>query len=131
MVACEITKIRKIRKLYLVGSATCKEEISSFLAALRPLVNIAPIDWLQFSAGKIPTDLAQMFTSIDASFVRAMCAAVFHWEGIGLTPVHVVRIHGRHDLIIPPPGAVDLLIDGGHLISMSHARECTEFIRGG
>src|ERR1700746_3828458 len=33
MVACEITKIRQIPVLYLVGSAMRKEEVSGFLAA--------------------------------------------------------------------------------------------------
>src|SRR6266704_3095040 len=66
MVACEITKIRKISHLYLLGSAVRKEEISTLLAVLHPLAQVAPIDWLRISAGKIPTELAQMFTSIES-----------------------------------------------------------------
>jgi len=128
MVACEITKIRKISHLYLIGSAVRKEEISTLLAVLHPLAQVAPIDWLRISAGKIPTELAQMFTSIEPSFVRAMCSAIFKWEGLGPSTTKVLRLHGRHDFVIPPPKAVDLLVDGGHLISMTHAAECTEFI---
>jgi hypothetical protein len=128
MVACEITKIRRISCLYLIGSAVRKEEISTLLAVLHPLAQVAPIDWIKVSAGKIPTELAQMFTNVEPSFVRAMCAAIFKWEGLGLSATKLFRLHGKQDFVIPPPKNVDLLIDGGHLISMTHAAECTEFI---
>ena len=32
--------------------------------------------------------------------------------------------------VIPPPAHVDLLLNGGHLISMTHARECVDFVAG-
>ncbi len=128
MVACEITKIRQIHRLYLIGSAIRKEEINSILTLLHPLAQITPIDWLRISAGKIPTELAQMFFNSDPLFIRAMCAAIFKWEGLTPNTTKIFRLHGKHDLIIPPPKTVDLLIDGGHLISMTHAAECAEFI---
>jgi len=129
MIACEITKIRAIPTLYLIGSATSKDEVSRVLAALHPLAQVAPIDWLRLSAGSIPVELAQMFTGIEASFIRAMCLAVFQWDGLGATESRVVRIHGKHDLVIPAPKGVDLLLDGGHLISISHASQCSAFVR--
>ena len=129
MVACEITKIRKISTLYLVGSATDKEEISNLLAFLHPLIKIAPIDWLRFLASKIPHELTQMFSGAETSFIRTMCFAIFQWEGLDIKTTRIYRIHGKHDLIIPPPNKVDLLLNGGHLISMSHAIQCVEFIQ--
>jgi pimeloyl-ACP methyl ester carboxylesterase len=129
MVACEIAKIRNLQGLFLVGSATNKSEVSRLLAFLHPLASVAPIDWLRYSAGKIPLELAQMFSGVETSFVRSMCAAVFQWSGLGSVPVRCMRIHGRHDLIIPPPAQADLLLDGGHLISVTHPKECVEFIR--
>jgi pimeloyl-ACP methyl ester carboxylesterase len=129
MVACEITKLRQISKLFLVGSAVKKEEISSLLAALRPLATVAPIDWIKLSAKRAPMELIQMFSGIETAFVRAMCEAVFAWDGLGESEVPLVRLHGNRDLVIPPPPQVDLLLNGGHLISMSHARECAAFVR--
>jgi pimeloyl-ACP methyl ester carboxylesterase len=129
MVACEITKIRKISRLYLIGSAVRKEEISTLLAVLHPLAKIAPIDWLRISAGKVPLGLAQMFANAEPSFIRAMSAAIFKWEGLGPSSTKLYRIHGRHDFVIPPPLAADFLIGGGHLISVTHAAECVEFIQ--
>ena len=129
MVACEITKLRKIPSLYLIGSAIRKEEVSGLLAALHPLARVAPIDWVRLSAGKIPAEFAQMFAGIEASFVRAMCAAAFKWEGLGVSKTRVFRLHGRFDLVIPPPPKADLLVNGGHLISISHAEQCVGFIK--
>ncbi len=128
MVACEVTKIRRIPVLVLVGSARRKDEVSGLLTSLHPLARIAPVDWLRFSAGKIPSEFAQMFAGIEASFVRAMCTAIFEWEGLGPSPTRILRIHGRRDLVIPPPEQVDLLLDAGHLVSMTHAEECAEFV---
>jgi hypothetical protein len=129
MVACEITKIRRVPVLFLVGSAKRKEEVSGLLAALHPLARIAPLEWARFLAGASPLVSAQMYAGSEASFVRAMCAAVFEWEGLGPSETRVYRIHGKHDLVIPPPDEVDLLLDGGHVVSITHAAECAEFVK--
>lgn len=129
IVACEIAKIRKLEALVLVGSATDPSEINQLLALLHPLAEIAPINWIRFSAGKIPTDLTQMFSNVDAAFIRNMCAAIFRWQGLRDAKVPLHRIHGRKDLVIPPPCHADLLLDGGHLISMTHASECSAFLK--
>jgi pimeloyl-ACP methyl ester carboxylesterase len=128
MVACEITKLVKIRSLFLVASAANKAEVSGVLSALHPLANVAPLEVIQRLAGKVPNELAAMFQQSDPDFVRAMCRAVFAWDGLGATATPCFRIHGRQDLVIPPPPKVDLLLEGGHLISMTHAKQCAECI---
>lgn len=129
IVACEIAKIRHLRALVLIGSAVSKDEVHPLLALLHPLAGIAPLEWLKFSAGKLPAELPQMFAGVDAAFIRNMCAAIFRWDGLGPAPVACHRVHGRRDRVIPPPAAVDLLLDGGHLISMTHAEACAVFVR--
>jgi pimeloyl-ACP methyl ester carboxylesterase len=129
MVACEIAKIRRLEGLYLVGSATRREEVNRWLAAIRPLANLAPIEWIRMTAGRMPSDLARMFSEAEPSFVRRMCQAIFDWEGCDANSVQCVRIHGRHDLVIPPPPQVDLLLDGGHLVAMTHAQACVDYVR--
>lgn len=129
MVACEITKIRKIKTLFLVGSATHKDEINSLIKILQPLAPIAPIEWLRISAGKIPHELFQMFTDANPSFIRMMCSAIFEWQGLANPNTQVHRIHGKHDLVIPPPKKLELALNGGHLISLTHANECVDYIR--
>lgn len=129
MVACEITKMRRIPAVYLIGSAIRKEEVNPILAKLHPLARATPFDWLRLPAGKLSTESAQMFAVSDPAFVRAMCAAVFQWDGLGDARTQVYRLHGKHDLVIPAPTPADLLLDGGHVISITHARECVEFIK--
>jgi pimeloyl-ACP methyl ester carboxylesterase len=123
MVACEIGKLRKLRQLALIGSTTSPGEINSLLRLLRPLVGVAPVEILKASAATVPSELAQMFHEVDADFIRAMCKAVLDWPGVDPLPCPLIRIHGRHDLVIPAPGWIDLLLDGGHLLAMTHAAE--------
>lgn len=128
IVACEIAKLRKVEKLFLVGSAKNKKEISSVLRILHPLIDLAPLTFIQRASGKVPGELLEMFSASDARFIRNMCRAIFTWEGLPENTVPICRIHGRFDLVIPPPPDVDILIEGGHLIAMTHATECIRFI---
>lgn len=128
MVACEIARVRKLRALFLISSAVDKDEVNRLLAFLHPLAAMAPIEWLGFSAGLIPSDLTRMFAGVDSLFIQRMCAAIFRWQGMGAAPVRCYRIHGKWDLVIPPPEQVDLLLDGGHMIAMTHAAECVNWI---
>ncbi|HTJ00939.1 MAG TPA: hypothetical protein VL527_18800 [Dongiaceae bacterium] len=129
MVAGEITKIRRIATLYLVGSAVSREEISAVATRLHPLLQVAPLDWLRFVAGKIPWELTRMFAGTESTFIRAVGPAIFQWPGLGPPRTRVRRIHGRRDHIILPPARADLLLNGGHLIAITHARECVNFIQ--
>ena len=72
-------------------------------------------DWIRYSGQVSIRDVAG--------------SAVLQWEGLPPTSTKIFRIHGRRDLVIPTPPIVDMLLDGGHLISMTHAAECTAFIR--
>ncbi|MEX0774245.1 MAG: alpha/beta hydrolase [Phycisphaeraceae bacterium] len=129
MVACEIARLRKLNALVLVGSATRKEEISRFLGAIHPLAGLAPLEFVQRAAGKCPGELTGMFNVSDAAFIRAACRAIFAWEGLDSAAIAPLRIHGRRDRVIPLPADAHCVIDGGHLIAMTHAEACVEFIR--
>ena len=129
MVACEMTKIRRIPTLFLIGSATEKNGVNRLLAMLHPIARITPFAWFKVIAGQVPMELPQMFARSDPAFVRSMCAAIFRWEGLGASKTQVYRIHGKFDMVIPHPPKVDLLLRGGHLISMTHVKECSDFVR--
>jgi pimeloyl-ACP methyl ester carboxylesterase len=129
IVACEIARRRRLKALVLISSATHRQEFSAILAALHPLARLAPIEFIQAAAGKIPSDLAGMFARSQAPFIRAMCMAIFEWAGLEESRITPLRIHGKRDHVIPPPAKVDLALDGGHLISMSHADECVNFLK--
>jgi hypothetical protein len=129
IVACEITNLRSLRGLFLAGSAKKKEEISGLLSMLLPFANLAPIEFIQRAAGKFPNEVTRMFSRSQADFIRAMCHAIFDWKGLDETRTKPIRIHGKKDRVIPLPPDVQKIVDGGHLIAMTHAQECVDFIK--
>ncbi len=128
MVACEIARIRRIELVVLIGSAANKQEISQILKILHPLADYSPIGFIKACSGKLPSEVAKMFSQSDPEFIRAMSKAVFHWEGVAPS-TRLLRIHGVHDPIIPSPEGVDFLIRGGHLIAMTHPEECIKKLK--
>lgn len=129
MVSCEIAQIRNLKSLVLIGSASCKEGVSSLLAKLHPLAAHTPFEFMQAVARKLPGDLTHMFGRSDAEFIRATCKAIFQWNGLPPDSIRPKRIHGRHDVVIPLPSEVDCVLNGGHMIPVTHATECVEFVR--
>ena len=130
MVACEIARLRRLHRLVLIGSAVHPNEINPLLAALRPLAKLTPVDWMQWSSASMPGELARMFGRSNPDFIRAAIQAVFLWKGLDPSLPPPARIHGKSDRVIYAPHTADLLLDGGHLIAMTHAAECCDFIQG-
>ncbi len=128
IVACEISNQLPLDQLILIGNATKKDEINPLLRTLSPLIDLTPLSFVQQSTGSIPSNLTQMFSMGDPQFIRRMSKAVFSWDG-HQSNTRPFRIHGTKDSVIPLPNTVDLKIDGGHLIAMTHPEECTEAIR--
>ena len=128
IVAAEIARTRKLKALVLIGGAVHPREVSKLLALIHPIAHLAPMSFIQAAAGKIPSELAEMFTQAQADFIRASCLAIFDWQGLDESIIQPVRIHGRRDRVVPLPSRVDLALDGGHLIAMTHAQECGSFL---
>lgn len=131
IVACEIARKRRLESLVLIGSPTAISEISGLLQLMRPCIPLAPVGFIQAAAGKIPGELTEMFSRGDPAFIRASCRAIFEWDGLDETIIAPVRIHGKYDRVVPLPRRVDLEIDGGHLIAMTHPEECVSFLEAG
>jgi pimeloyl-ACP methyl ester carboxylesterase len=128
IVALEIAALAGVTDVVLVASARMPEDINPLLLKLAPLSDITPLRFVQQLAGKGGGDLGDMFAAVDAAFIRGSCQALAAWRGTHLPDTLVRRIHGRSDHVIPPPADADLLLDGGHLIAMTHARECVAFL---
>ena len=93
IVACEIANLIELDRIILIGSARRKEEVNRILSILHPLIDLAPITFIQMSSGKLPSDLTEMFAHSDPAFIRNMSTAIFTWEGLQ-SDVPVLRIHG-------------------------------------
>jgi len=128
MVACEIAKLRKIDRLVLVASAVGPHEVSGLLSVLGPLAPYAPVKFVKALSSSVPGDLARMMGDADEAFIRSMCGAIRDWRGLAAPHPGMIRIHGERDLVIMPPKRTDLMLNGGHLIAMTHAEECVAFI---
>jgi pimeloyl-ACP methyl ester carboxylesterase len=134
IVASEIAKYIEIRKIVLIGSTLTPANISPILKKLSVLSEIAPINLIQTFAGKASlitkNKLLKMFGNVDSAFIKAMCKAVFEWDGNPTPQCACSHIHGAKDLVIyPPKTGATIIGDGGHLIAISHEEEVAEFIK--
>jgi len=129
MIGCEIAALRRLEQLILVSAAQQKDEVSRLLAVLHPIAAVAPFRLAQVLVRGWPGHLYEMFARSDPRFLRATCLAVFDWEGFDPGRVRVHRIHGRRDRVIPLPRVVDRVVEGGHVLPLTHAQECVDFIR--
>lgn len=129
IVACEIGQQIKLKKLILIGSAKQKDEINGLLTLLHPLIDLTPIQFIQRATGKIPSEISQMFSQSEPEFIRAMCKAIFTWNGWNPESGELIRIHGRNDHVIPLSNGVQYVLDGGHLLAVKNASECVKIIQ--
>ncbi|THB73892.1 MAG: hypothetical protein D6B25_14325 [Desulfobulbaceae bacterium] len=133
MVSIEIAKRANCRKVILIGSATAPDFINPLLQKLSNFAHLTPIKLVQIFTGKVNlythSELFSMFEGAEENFIKAMCKALFKWEGLGSYNGAVAHIHGESDLVIfPPDDDVEIIPKGGHLISMSHADIVAKFI---
>ncbi len=128
MVACEVARIRRITRVYLVGSAVHPDEVSRLLKWVHPLIDHMPLQGIRALAGCVPLLVLQMYARNEPAFLRSMSKAVFRWSGAASICCRVVRIHGYLDPIIPRHRGTALKAGMGHLVSLRAAEKCVEFI---
>jgi pimeloyl-ACP methyl ester carboxylesterase len=129
MVALEIATIVNVRAVLLIGSAIGKNEINKLIVRLSPLASITPISLVKMLARKNENIVSQMFSKSNPDFIRSMCMYISSWPGYLGSADKVFRIHGEKDHIIDcPQSRCEIVINAGHLLAMTHAKECSEFI---
>ncbi len=124
IVAIEIDEILNNSKVVLLGSAIDVTEVNSFLLKLSVLSDYAPIKVIQLLTGKYDVTLLKMFSESDPQFIKMMCQLIPTWKGYLGNPKKLLRIHGAKDLVISCPNEAHKILDGGHLIAMTHASNC-------
>ena len=129
MVALEIADKLKNERVFLFGSAVTKTEINPLLRLLSPFAEVTPINFIQTIAGKYPNDVLSMFSTSDPNFIRSMCKAVADWQGFSGDQNIIKRVHGENDKVIACHSKCKIIENGGHLIAITHAHECIEFLK--
>ena len=129
MIALEIASILDTKAVILMGSAICRNEINKLLSAFSSFSSITPISFIQTLAGKNKHIISQMFSDSDPVFIRAMCKYISSWPGYQGAIDKVYRIHGHNDHIIScPKSGCDIIENAGHLLPISHAKECAALL---
>jgi esterase/lipase len=129
MIALEVSMILNTKSVVLMGSALRNDEINRLLSMISPLASITPLSFIQTIAGKNEEVVSQMFSASDPDFIRSMCKYVSLWPGYLGAIDKVFRIHGKKDHIITcPKSDSDVVENAGHLIAITHAKECAAFL---
>jgi len=129
IIAIEIDKLLNNPKVILLGSAIGSSEINSLLLKLSSLSDYAPVKLIQLLTGKYDNSLLNMFSESDPKFIKAMCKLSASWEGYLSLPDKLIRIHGTQDLVIKCSQVGSEKLSAGHLIAMSHPKQCQELIK--
>lgn len=129
MVALEVSMILDTKAVVLIGSALRNADINRLLSMISPLASLTPVSFIQTMAGKNEAVLSQMFAASDPDFIQSMCKYVSLWPGYFGSNEKVFRIHGQKDHIIPcPKRHCDVIDNAGHLLAITHSKECAAFI---
>lgn len=126
--------------VHLIGSLVDRAELRPLFRLLLGVVNWIPTrlfdlrlmpDFLvrQFFGIRDPGHLVlfrAMAARLPAKSVKALCKLIALW--VPPDPVELRRIHGASDRIIRAPTRNVLLLDGGHLISMTHAEQVNRWL---
>lgn len=127
IVAQEVARRAGIHRVLLLGSAEHPDELNSALRMLAPIAQITPWKLLQTLAGVSRTPVSEQFVHSDARFLRAAGSAISTWEG-SVFEGEVLRIHGSNDRIIHCPPKARVIAGAGHLLALTHARECVDMV---
>ena len=119
MVACELTRSRRLKALVLFGSATSPSEIDPRSDLIHHSTEIASMKSFQTSAHCILTELSERFGNAGIEFIRAMGSVILRWEGLDVPPCF--RIDGWIDSVIHIPANTDLLVNGGSVVYSSRS----------
>ena len=133
MVAVQIAKMLKIRRVILIGSTAQSKDINPTLMKLSGFAHLAHVALLQWIAGKLNHSgnnlFLSMFENADGEFMKAMAQAIPRWTGIGGYRCEIRRIHGARDRVIfPPASSAAIVPDAGHLLPMTHGEIVARFI---
>jgi pimeloyl-ACP methyl ester carboxylesterase len=141
MMAVELSKVVKAKKVILISSAACAGEVPAlykFAGKLRVhrLLTGAILkrshrimNWVMGAGDPIRRELlANMLRDTDARFLYWAIDKVVTWKN-EIVPANVFRIHGTNDRVLPLRTAQYVIDKGGHIIVANRAKEVSAAIK--
>lgn len=134
IVASEISRHVNLSRIILIGSTLTPGRVNPVLRKFTTFSEIIPLTLIQLLTGKVSVIVEnralKMFSQSESLFIKAMCKAIFDWEGNPTPNCTVAHIHGAKDSVIfPPATGAEIIQDGGHLIAMTHETTVVEFMK--
>jgi pimeloyl-ACP methyl ester carboxylesterase len=141
VMAQEVSRVRPVKKLILISTMKSRREMPraykigsmlrlQYLFGKWMLVAPKFISYYIFGVNKPPARklLDKVLDDLHPVFLRWAIRKGAYWNPPPLT-VPFYHIHGRQDRILPIRYIkADQVMDGGHLIVMTHAREVSEAV---
>lgn len=129
VIGLEILKKIGLKKVYLIGSLINPNEANRFLRKIIfPFVNIPIVKLSQWTSLLMRDELRQIYAKFSSEFIVNMSKAILVWDGFNGDMSKIARIHGKKDPFINCPNDCEIIEKGGHMIAISHADECVDFI---
>ncbi len=146
IVALHVAEVLKPKLVVLIGSVRSPDELPRYVKLLRPLgclVGLIPVRVFQaltkyaLKLGLIPkrwknlAGIAKQFVESDPVVFKWSLKQLLAWRKTPKVTCPIHQIHGGRDHILPlrHNDPVTMIPKGGHVISLSHPAEVTEFLR--
>lgn len=141
MIAQEIAKIQKPKKLFLISTMYRSIQLPTLFRVIGRLgihkitpsfilKNANPLTFYFFGANqKAPKHLLkQILKDTNPSFLKWAISAIINWEPSDINCSRI-SIHGNNDKILKPLEPKYLLEDGGHIMIIDQANKIKELIK--
>ena len=137
MVAMELAKISRPRKLILISSVAVANQLpriirifgKSGMLNLIPNLFIKPPSILSvfLFGAKNKKLLTEIIDDTDPVFIRWALNVIVHWSNDS-NEIIPIRIHGSRDRLIPLKGNSIVLKEGGHFMIVDKAQEISKLV---
>lgn len=142
MLAIEISKIKKFKKIFLLSSAKTKHEIPFYLRLLGKLnvLKIIPVSFLRkvnfltYFVFGAKTDaekvlLKDIIKNTEVTFLKWALHEIINWKNENY-PENVIHIQGNRDLILPHYFVkYNYLVEGGtHFMTLNQSKKIEKLI---
>jgi pimeloyl-ACP methyl ester carboxylesterase len=142
IIALEMAKHLQPAAVILIGSLRRREDLPWYIRAIAPARTLVPwVPWraLQSLAAGVnrpwlakrfphSSGVMRQFSNADCGVLSWSLQQLLAWQGTAPPNCPIYQIHGSHDRILPLRKGAERIANGGHIISLTHAKEVNAFL---